>query len=151
MKQKIITAIVVVILIVIGLPIGELFTNTPASTVDSMFTRVMLQGAAEKISGKESEKPAFSSLCISEEVAEQIWIGMGLALMPILDEDGWDYDIVGTKKNGDSAVVSVKLNSGSKSVVVDFQLKKVKVSGGLDGYLKKFSGNWILTGVEKSK
>ena len=143
MKQKIIVYVIAIAICVAGFPLYYGFTHGPDHTIDKMFTTLMFNSGS---TGKDADD-AIASLCASKEVAEKIAVAVGVMLMPIVGSDGYEYDIVKTSKDGDSATVAVKLYSGEKSVVADFQLKKVK-----DGDpLESLFGRWILQGVEKGK
>ena len=143
MKQKIIVYVIAIAICAVGFPFYYGFTHGPDHTIDKMFTTLMLNSGSK---GKDADA-AIASMCASKEVAEKIAFGVGLMLMPIVGDDGYEYDILKTTKDGDSATVSVKLYNGDKSVVADFKLKKVK-----DGDpLESFFGRWLLQGVEKGK
>ena len=143
MKQKIIVYVIAIAICVVGFPLYYGFTHGPDHTIDKMFTCLMVNSGSH---GKEADD-AIAPLCASKEVAEKIALGVGMLLMPIVGSDGYEYDILKTSKDGDSATVSVKLYSGEKSVVADFKLNKVK-----DGDpLESFFGRWVLQGVEKGK
>ena len=143
MKQKIIIYVIAIAICTVGFPFYYGFTHGPDHTIDKMFTTLMLNSGSK---GKDADA-AIALMCASKEVAEKIAFGVGLMLMPIVGDDGYEYDILKTTKDGDSATVSVKLYNGDKSVVADFKLKKVK-----DGDpLESFFGRWLLQGVEKGK
>lgn len=143
MKQKIIAYVIAIAICAVGFPFYYGFTHGPDHTIDKMFTTLMLNNNSR---GKEADD-AIASMCASKEVAEKIAVGVGMMLMPIVDSDGYEYDILKTSKEGDSAIVSVKLYSGKKSVVADFKLNKVKNGDPLES----FFGRWVLQGVEKGK
>ena len=143
MKQKIIVYVIAIAICAVGFPFYYGFTHGPDHTIDKMFTTLMLNNNSR---GKEADD-AIASMCASKEVAEKIAVGVGMMLMPIVDSDGYEYDILKTSKEGDSAIVSVKLYSGKKSVVADFKLNKVKNGDPLES----FFGRWVLQGVEKGK
>lgn len=143
MKQKIIAYVIAIAICVIGFPFYYGFTHGPDSTVDKMFISLMLNNNSK---GKDADD-AIVPVCASKDVAEKIAIGVGLMVMPIAGSDGYEYDIVKTVKDGDSATVSVKLYNGEKSVLADFQLKKEK-AGDL---LETFFGKWVLQGVKKGE
>ena len=143
MKQKIIAYVIAIAICAVGFPFYYGFTHGPDHTIDKMFTTLMLNNNSR---GKEADD-AIASMCASKEVAEKITVGVGMMLMPIVDSDGYEYDILKTSKEGDSAIVSVKLYSGKKSVVADFKLNKVKNGDPLES----FFGRWVLQGVEKGK
>ena len=143
MKQKIIVYVIAIAICAVGFPFYYGFTHGPDHTIDKMFTYLMLNNHSK---GKEADA-AIAPMCASKEVAEKIALGVGIMVMPVVGKDGYEYDILKTTKDGDSATVAVKLYSGEKSVVADFQLKKVK-----DGDpLESLFGRWVLQGVEKGK
>ena len=143
MKQKVIAYVIAIAICAVGFPFYYGFTHGPDQTIDRMFTTLMLNSSSK---GKDADA-AIASMCASKEVAEKIAVGVGIMLMPVVGKDGYEYDILKTTKDGDSATVSVKLYNGKKSVIADFKLKKVK-----DGDpLESFFGRWLLLGVEKGK
>ena len=128
------------------------FKNGPDDTIDKMFTAVWLHSSLSKVTKVEvAPNNSIAPWCESKEVATQITVRVGLLLVPIIgNNDEWEYDIIKTNKNGDSATVTVKLynnRNNKKSVIVDFMLKKVKEGDILDRHF----GRWVLQGVEKSK
>ena len=148
MKQKIIAYVIAIAICVVGFPFYYGFTHGPDNTIDKMFTYLMVNNFIDS-HGKNAKEAddAIAPMCASKEVAEKIALGVGMMVMPIVGKDGYEYDILKTSKDGDSATVSVKLYSGEKSVVADFKLNKVK-----DGDpLESFFGRWVLQGVEKGK
>lgn len=125
------------------------FKNGPDDTIDKMFTAVWLHNSLSNITKVEvAPDDSIAHLCISKDVAEQITFRLGLLLVPIIGGgERYDYDIVKTKKDDDSATVSVKLYSSKRSVIVDFMLKKVKEGDMLDRHF----GRWVLHSVERGK
>ena len=143
MKQKVIVYVIAIAICAVGFPFYYGFTHGPDYTIDKMFTTLMINSGS---TGKEADD-AIASMCASKEVAEKIAVGVGMMVMPIVGSDGYEYDILKTSKDGDSATVSVKLYSDKKSVVADFKLNKVKNGDPLES----FFGRWVLQGVEKGK
>lgn len=125
------------------------FKHGPDDTIDNMFTSLVLNKYLTKAAKVEVEtNNVFEPWCESKDVANQITLHVGLLLLPIIaNGDYWEYDIIKTHKDGDSATVSVKLYNNKKSVIVDFLLKKVKEG---DMFERHF-GRWVLHGVEKGK
>ena len=133
-------------------PFYHEFKNGPDDTIDKMFTSLAFNNCLTKVTKVEVDaNDVFEPWCESKEVATQITVRVGLLLVPIIGNNGeWEYDIIKTNKNGDSATVTVKLynnRNNKKSVVVDFMLKKVKEGDILDRYF----GRWVLHSVERGK
>ena len=148
MKQKIIVYVIAIAICAVGFPFYYGFTHGPDHTIDKMFTALMINSFIDSHGKKAKEADdTIAPMCASKEVAEKVAVGVGLLLMPIVGDDGYEYDILKTSKDGDSATVSVKLYSGEKSVVADFKLSKVKNGDPLES----FFGRWVLQGVEKGK
>jgi len=148
MKQKVMVYVIAIAICAVGFPFYYGFTHGPDHTIDKMFTYLMVNNFIDSHGKKAKEaNDAIAPMCASKEAAEKIALSVGMMVMPIVGSDGYEYDILKTIKDGDSATVSVKLYSGEKSVVADFKLNKVKNGDPLES----FFGRWVLHGVEKGK
>ena len=124
-------------------------SHSPDDTINDVFKSLATQQFWSKALNTEVDpNHVFAPCSESKDVANQIAIRVGQLLVPIVVNGGYyEYDIIKTNKDGDSATVSVKLYNNKKSVIVDFHLKKVKEGDMLD----RCFGRWVLHGVGKGQ